>query len=107
MDRNNSSTSRREFLAICSAAGVGSTFFAGTLYALTAGKPEEKVDSLRDDRVPSDLWLCSKDRGHGIGLDDGQAWSHLSRSRRLRASHADDLRSGWRRLDRRFGPLSL
>lgn len=42
MDRNNSSTSRREFLAICS-AGVGSTFFAGTLYALTAGKPEEKV----------------------------------------------------------------
>jgi hypothetical protein len=43
MDRNNSFTSRRQFLAICSAAGVGSTFFAGTLYALTAGKPEEKV----------------------------------------------------------------
>jgi Asp-tRNA(Asn)/Glu-tRNA(Gln) amidotransferase A subunit family amidase len=43
MDRNYSSTSRREFLTLCSAAGIGSTFLAGTLYALTDGKPEEKV----------------------------------------------------------------
>ena len=43
MDRNYSSTSRREFLTLCSAAGIGSTFLAGTVYALTDGKPEEKV----------------------------------------------------------------
>lgn len=43
MDENYSSKSRREFLSICSAAGVGSTFFAGTLQALTATKPEPKV----------------------------------------------------------------
>jgi hypothetical protein len=36
MDRHYCPKSRREFLAICSAAGVGSTFFAGTLYALAA-----------------------------------------------------------------------
>jgi hypothetical protein len=43
MDGNCFSASRREFLAFCSAVGVGSTFFAGTLFALTAAKPEEKV----------------------------------------------------------------
>ena len=43
MDWNCFSASRREFLAFCSAVGVGSTFFAGTLFALTAAKPEEKV----------------------------------------------------------------
>src|ERR1700733_12771754 len=43
MERDNYSRSRREFLTICSAAGVGSTFFAGSLMALAAEKPEEKV----------------------------------------------------------------
>jgi Asp-tRNA(Asn)/Glu-tRNA(Gln) amidotransferase A subunit family amidase len=43
MDRYYFSKSRREFLSICSAAGVGSTFFAGTLFALAVGKPQEKV----------------------------------------------------------------
>jgi Asp-tRNA(Asn)/Glu-tRNA(Gln) amidotransferase A subunit family amidase len=35
--------SRREFLTICSAVGVGSTFFAASLLALASEKPEEKV----------------------------------------------------------------
>jgi Asp-tRNA(Asn)/Glu-tRNA(Gln) amidotransferase A subunit family amidase len=43
MERDNCFRSRREFLAICSAAGVGSTFFAGSLLALATEKPEEKV----------------------------------------------------------------
>jgi hypothetical protein len=43
MERDNFSKSRREFLTICSAAGVGSTFFAGSLLALAAEKPEEKI----------------------------------------------------------------
>src|ERR1700675_1857414 len=43
MERDYCSKSRREFLTICSAAGVGSTFFAGSLFALAAEKPEEKV----------------------------------------------------------------
>jgi Asp-tRNA(Asn)/Glu-tRNA(Gln) amidotransferase A subunit family amidase len=43
MDESYSSKSRREFLSICSAAGVGSTFFAGTLHALAVAKPETKV----------------------------------------------------------------
>src|ERR1700731_2549431 len=43
MDENCSSKSRREFLSICSAAGVGSTFFAGTLHALAIASPETKV----------------------------------------------------------------
>src|ERR1700722_1817413 len=43
MDRYSTPTSRRDFLTICSAAGIGSTFLAGTLYAQTGGKPEEKV----------------------------------------------------------------
>src|ERR1700731_735585 len=43
MDENCSSKSRREFLSICSAAGVGSTFFAGTLHALAIATPEAKV----------------------------------------------------------------
>jgi Asp-tRNA(Asn)/Glu-tRNA(Gln) amidotransferase A subunit family amidase len=43
MDPCYSSKSRREFLTICSAAGIGSTFFAGTLYAVTTAKPEAKI----------------------------------------------------------------
>jgi Asp-tRNA(Asn)/Glu-tRNA(Gln) amidotransferase A subunit family amidase len=43
MERDNFSKSRREFLTICSAAGVGSTFFAGSLLALATEKSEEKV----------------------------------------------------------------
>jgi Asp-tRNA(Asn)/Glu-tRNA(Gln) amidotransferase A subunit family amidase len=43
MERDNYSRSRREFLTICSAAGAGSTFFAGTLMALASENPEEKV----------------------------------------------------------------
>jgi Asp-tRNA(Asn)/Glu-tRNA(Gln) amidotransferase A subunit family amidase len=43
MERDNRSKSRRDFLTICSAAGVGSTFFAGSLLALATEKPEEKV----------------------------------------------------------------
>jgi Asp-tRNA(Asn)/Glu-tRNA(Gln) amidotransferase A subunit family amidase len=43
MDENRSSKSRREFLLICSAAGVGSTFFAGTLHAMAIASPEAKV----------------------------------------------------------------
>ena len=43
MERYYSSKSRREFLTICSAAGVGSTFFAETLYAVATGKPEAKI----------------------------------------------------------------
>jgi Asp-tRNA(Asn)/Glu-tRNA(Gln) amidotransferase A subunit family amidase len=43
MDRYHSSKSRREFLAICSIAGFGSTFLADTLSGLAAAKPEEKL----------------------------------------------------------------
>jgi Asp-tRNA(Asn)/Glu-tRNA(Gln) amidotransferase A subunit family amidase len=43
MDRNCFTASRREFLTFCSAVGVSSTFFAGTLFALTAAGPEEKL----------------------------------------------------------------
>ena len=45
------SKSRREFLTICSAAGVGSTFFAGTLYAVAAEKPEEKMTAEMIDQA--------------------------------------------------------
>src|SRR3984957_3268068 len=43
MGRYYSSKSRREFLMICSAAGVGSTFFAETLYAVANARPEAKI----------------------------------------------------------------
>jgi Asp-tRNA(Asn)/Glu-tRNA(Gln) amidotransferase A subunit family amidase len=43
MERDNYSRSRREFFTICSAVGVGSTFFAGRVLALATEKPEEKV----------------------------------------------------------------
>jgi Asp-tRNA(Asn)/Glu-tRNA(Gln) amidotransferase A subunit family amidase len=43
MERDNYSRSRRQFLTICSAAGFGSTFFAGSLMALATEKPDEKV----------------------------------------------------------------
>src|SRR5277367_5132039 len=43
MERYYSPKSRREFLTICSALSVGSTFFADTLYGAAAGKPEAKI----------------------------------------------------------------
>ena len=43
MERYHFSKSRREFLAICSIAGFGSTFLADNLYGLAAAKPEEKL----------------------------------------------------------------
>ncbi len=43
MDWSYSAKSRREFLTICSAAGVGSTFFAETLHAVAAANPEAKI----------------------------------------------------------------
>jgi Asp-tRNA(Asn)/Glu-tRNA(Gln) amidotransferase A subunit family amidase len=43
VNRYHSSKSRREFLAICSIAGFGSTFLADNLYGLAAAKPEEKL----------------------------------------------------------------
>jgi len=43
MNENSPSKSRRQFLLSCSAAGVGSTFFAGTLHALSIASPEAQV----------------------------------------------------------------
>ena len=43
MNKHLSSTRRRQFLVICTAAGVASGFFAGVLCALAATKREEKI----------------------------------------------------------------
>jgi len=44
MNKHSASASRRQFLVICTAAGVASGFFAGALYALAATKREEKIN---------------------------------------------------------------
>jgi Asp-tRNA(Asn)/Glu-tRNA(Gln) amidotransferase A subunit family amidase len=43
VNRYHSSKSRREFLAICSIAGFGSTFLADNLYGLAAATPDETL----------------------------------------------------------------
>jgi hypothetical protein len=43
MNRYPSKASRREFLRICTAVGIVSSFFAGALYALAATKREQRV----------------------------------------------------------------
>ena len=43
MNRYPSKASRREFLLICTAVGIVSSFFAGALYALAATKREQRV----------------------------------------------------------------
>jgi Asp-tRNA(Asn)/Glu-tRNA(Gln) amidotransferase A subunit family amidase len=43
MNEVHSAQSRRQFLSICSAAGIGSTFFVGAVYALAAATPEKKI----------------------------------------------------------------
>jgi len=43
MNRYPSKASRREFLLICTAVGVVSSFFAGALYALAATKREQRI----------------------------------------------------------------
>jgi hypothetical protein len=39
----HSTQSRREFLSICSAAGIVSTFFVGAVYALAAASLKKRV----------------------------------------------------------------
>jgi hypothetical protein len=78
MDRFSSSASRREFIQVfTAAAGIASPFFAGTLYALTDGKREQKVtkeiidksgvEELQEEELNISDTIITK-RGTGVAL---------------------------------------